>query len=301
MELILSMNVSAFVLILIILQSSYRVFNHKLFDHQLINITIGTALLGCVLETTAYLFNGVMGQENRMIEIVVSVLTYICNSLFALIWTIYADYKLFGDIDRLKRRYSVLAIPAILIVLCSIANLFTPVFFTVDKITNIYQRTVLYLLPNFVALFYLAYGTVLIYKYRNKVGKYLFFPVVIFMFPIIVAVVLDYHFYGMAFKQMGIAISLTSIYINMQKEISYTDCLSGLLTREYIINYMAMERNYYVTEKSIAGILMDIDQFKSINDTYGHLAGDDAIRSFGQILREVVSKDDMAVRFGSVN
>lgn len=45
-------------------------------------------------------------------------------------------------------------------------------------------------------------------------------------------------------------------------------------------------------------ILLDIDHFKGINDTYGHLAGDCALRTFARILQQQVRKSDIACRYG---
>jgi hypothetical protein len=81
---------------------------------------------------------------------------------------------------RIKRIYPFVAIPAIIIIIGSLINLGTPVFFVVDEY-NIYQRTDLYIIPYAVTYFYLAYGVILIYSCRKKVNKYLFLPAMLFM------------------------------------------------------------------------------------------------------------------------
>ena len=48
----------------------------------------------------------------------------------------------------------------------------------------------------------------------------------------------------------------------------------------------------------LALLLIDIDDFKKINDTYGHLAGDSVLSSLGQILRSFLRGEDMAARYG---
>jgi len=44
--------------------------------------------------------------------------------------------------------------------------------------------------------------------------------------------------------------------------------------------------------------MMDLDNFKVINDTYGHLAGDAILRGVGETLIEVTRKNDVAARYG---
>lgn len=53
-----------------------------------------------------------------------------------------------------------------------------------------------------------------------------------------------------------------------------------------------------LTDKKLAGIMLDIDKFKSINDTYGHLAGDEAIRDAGRILQASLPSGTHAFRYG---
>lgn len=74
-----------------------------------------------------------------------------------------------------------------------------------------------------------------------------------------------------------------------------TDALTGLVTRR------AIEENYeHVMKKSKAySILMgDIDDFKKVNDTYGHNTGDLVLREIANIFKESVREHDLACRWG---
>jgi two-component system cell cycle response regulator len=51
-------------------------------------------------------------------------------------------------------------------------------------------------------------------------------------------------------------------------------------------------------DKPFSILLMDIDHFKSFNDTYGHQVGDQVLASFGQVLAKTVRRTDMPVRYG---
>jgi diguanylate cyclase (GGDEF)-like protein len=50
--------------------------------------------------------------------------------------------------------------------------------------------------------------------------------------------------------------------------------------------------------KSFAVVMIDLDDYKHINDTYGHVTGDQVIRIFAKILDRLFSKDGMVSRFG---
>lgn len=83
----------------------------------------------------------------------------------------------------------------------------------------------------------------------------------------------------------------------MKKAI--TDHLTGLYNREYLDEYMRKEMgkvNRYQIPLTV--VMMDIDYFKKINDTYGHLAGDMVLRHLAQILEHEVRSADIPFRYG---
>ena len=75
---------------------------------------------------------------------------------------------------------------------------------------------------------------------------------------------------------------------------SYIDELSGLFGRKYM-NY-CLERIHATQEKDVYGIMMDVNCFKEINDTYGHGAGDRAIQEIGHILSGALVANSVAIR-----
>jgi len=83
------------------------------------------------------------------------------------------------------------------------------------------------------------------------------------------------------------------------KKISITDPLTGLLNRRYFEERIAeeMERSRRHKEP-FSLIIMDIDNFKDFNDSYGHLAGDEALRCTGHTVRKSIRIIDIAARYG---
>lgn len=72
------------------------------------------------------------------------------------------------------------------------------------------------------------------------------------------------------------------------------------LTELWNRNYLVTKVHEYLSDKDAKGMLLilDLDNFKSINDTYGHIIGDSVLIKFAEVLRRVIRKDDLACRIG---
>ncbi len=83
------------------------------------------------------------------------------------------------------------------------------------------------------------------------------------------------------------------------RELATIDFLSGLLTRQAWLTQTEQYTSLAARNKSQFSILMiDLDDFKNINDSFGHAAGDKVITSFGKTLKNVARTSDIAARFG---
>ena len=83
------------------------------------------------------------------------------------------------------------------------------------------------------------------------------------------------------------------------KVSSTTDALTGLYNRKYLDEYIEKALSQAKRNGIAYGILMiDIDFFKMVNDTYGHDVGDRAIKALSRVLKENIRESDTAFRFG---
>jgi len=83
------------------------------------------------------------------------------------------------------------------------------------------------------------------------------------------------------------------------RELSRTDSLTGLANRRYFQERYEQAFNLARRHKSPLSVAMlDLDNFKYVNDTFGHDAGDSVLKQFGQLLRQNCRHEDFAARFG---
>ena len=82
-------------------------------------------------------------------------------------------------------------------------------------------------------------------------------------------------------------------------EISSRDGLTNLYNRHYLAERLASEIAYARRHGSLLGALMiDLDHFKNINDTHGHLAGDQVLVEVAALIQHSVRGEDVAARYG---
>ncbi|MGH8104250.1 MAG: sensor domain-containing diguanylate cyclase [bacterium] len=82
-------------------------------------------------------------------------------------------------------------------------------------------------------------------------------------------------------------------------ELSVTDELTGLANRRQFSSYLDQEISRAFRYKYPLSLLFfDIDRFKLVNDTYGHLAGDAALKEVAEVLRKFVRVSDLVARYG---
>ena len=85
-------------------------------------------------------------------------------------------------------------------------------------------------------------------------------------------------------------------YTEEIKDISHKDALTGLWNRGYVESQV----NAFLRTRRHVGtfMMLDLDDFKAVNDTYGHLAGDRLLIQFGAILQRLSREEDIVCRFG---
>jgi len=81
--------------------------------------------------------------------------------------------------------------------------------------------------------------------------------------------------------------------------MALTDNLTSLNNRRYLWEKAPDFLSLAISQKvPISSVMIDFDDFKKINDTYGHQAGDDVLKQASSIIRNFFRKSDLVIRFG---
>jgi two-component system cell cycle response regulator len=86
-------------------------------------------------------------------------------------------------------------------------------------------------------------------------------------------------------------------HVSMQ--LATTDAVTGLYNRHYLTSHMETRLDTAnVAGKPLSVLMMDIDHFKAVNDTYGHAAGDLVLKEFANRIAKNIRGVDLAARYG---
>lgn len=87
--------------------------------------------------------------------------------------------------------------------------------------------------------------------------------------------------------------------LHQLERLSVIDSLTGLYNKQYLMEFLNREVNR--TKRFgflLSCMMLDIDNFKKINDTYGHPTGDRVLNELGELISEIIRGYDFAARFG---
>ncbi len=111
--------------------------------------------------------------------------------------------------------------------------------------------------------------------------------------------------YGLLVFILGFALILLNRQIRLLGEMEQLfimatrDRLTGTATRAHLENVLSMEINKAIRyHRPLTIIMADLDDFKRVNDRFGHPAGDIVLKDFGRLLRSLLRSCDLAGRFG---
>lgn len=296
---ILTADASALLLMVLLkLHMNRQAKISPLIDARLLSAMINLTMFQCLLDMFVFWVDGKTFPAARELNIIGNIVYYILNVTIAYLWPLFTEYKLNCSIAKLKKLAMLTGIPLALTAISIVLTPLSGFLFTITE-DNRYTRTELnFLLPTVLIFIYLLIGTIKVYIHRRNKGKYMIFPVIYFVTPIVIAVTVQAFFYGISLIYIGISIGLTGIYISTQSESAYIDQLCGVYNRRYYNDYIRAFCNAKNKSSAITGALIDMDNFKPINDNFGHDVGDEALVKFSSILRKNMSEIGFVVRFG---
>lgn len=209
--------------------------------------------------------------------------------------------------------YAVYALSASGILLLIITQ-FTGLFYYFDD-HNRYHRGNYYLLAQAIAVLGISVCLFMLISYRKNLNRTIFLAMMSFFVLPVLATIYQALAYGFSLQCLAAVISTQIMFIMDTVEINLRfhsqqadyrkaryeaehDGMTGLLNKEAGWKRMREYFNRMGSRDEALLMFIVIDDFKTINDTYGHTAGDFWIREVASQLRHIYRQDDIICRYG---
>lgn len=189
-----------------------------------------------------------------------------------------------------------LVIPAVIGMLLSISNAWAPVYFYFNAAGQ-YQRGNLIFLSAVITYFYVFATMIIVLRYRKSLPASTAVALMLFSLMPILGSILQFAYYGTSLMFSVSALGMVILSLSLQQQMMQNDALTGAWTRATFDNYVD-HRLHKGVNVTMGVIFMDLDGLKDINDQYGHLEGDHALKTVARIARETLGPEDIFVRFG---
>ena len=281
------------IILIVLLVSSTLIRQRRLLSDRIFALMTGLTAIGCIMETVSFIVDGKQFKGSSQIAMTLNTLLYMDNITSSFLWCMYVDLRLYTSRKHTLGVISKIYLPYVIGVIGLIANMRWGFLFSMDE-NGVYHREPLGYLYFFITLFYLGVSVEMWLKYKKNARRLRFFPIMMFLLPIIAGTTAQMLFYGVSLAWCSVAIGLVGIHMSLQNELTYIDPLTKLYNRNYL-NYIMNQMSY--SHSHMCGIMLDMDHFKSINDNYGHTEGDNALVETAKILVRAVSPKVIVIRF----
>lgn len=244
---------------------------------------------------------GVPGQFTHIMLQILQCYFFMTCSLLCLLWALMcsAPRGRHG-----KGRLVVMSLPFLILIGFLLANFGSGAVFKITT-TNAYERGPLFHVITFCTYSYIIYSIFAVVLRRKNMQKnelipYLLTPIL----PMIAGLVQLALELQVLVVWPSVALGLLVIQLYSLNEKMNIDHMTGLYNRKFLDGYvediLQMGRMSIGSKsgRKFAALMLDIDDFKAINDNYGHVEGDRAIKLAADILNKSVRKGDFVSRYG---
>ncbi len=268
-------------------------------DQRLFNAELKAVMLALFFDALTWTFNEQTFPGARTLNVIANYFYWFSTLFPCYIGLLYCTYVAVG---RLEKSWSILfSIPVFAagaILVCNVWN--DGVFYVTD--TNEYTRGELFLAVGSLPIFHMGLAVLITlwkYAHAQEAERHKYIMLMLFMLFPLLSMLMQICIYGILTIWTGLTLSVLMCYVYIQQGNLSTDPLTGLNNRRRFDAYSMRVWRNLKGSSMLYIIMLDIDRFKLINDTYGHAEGDCAlIRAADTLKRSIGGKKGFLARIG---
>jgi len=296
MEYIIQFQINIFALSILVLL--YIVVNVRItvetFSRKLLLILILVSGAAIITEPLTWIFDSQQFFGAYFLEYLTNMMLIMFGPIIAGLMLSYVRYYTEKDISVVYKHWYYMH-PAILTAVMLVINIFYPIYFSIDKTSNMYTVGDYYFVHFIILIIMYIYMVIIGLNQSDKVDRKISTLFMIFFVIPFIAMIVQWFNVDILLSWNSIVLGILVVYIFVESSNGETDFLTRIYNRssyEKYVNQLLEQR------KDFKILFMDLDKFKQINDTFGHLAGDIVLKEFAIAIRHVAEKNEMVARLG---
>ncbi|MDD3413844.1 MAG: diguanylate cyclase [Lachnospiraceae bacterium] len=215
--------------------------------------------------------------------------------------TLYFSYVCLQitDINLVLKRFMNISLGILSIICCAmvVSTVFNEKIFYYDE-AQIYHRGPFFWVPMLIMFIMMVMIEVFVLSQKSKMEANHYKSLVLFLIFPLIGWGLQLLIFGLPFALISVTFAAQVIFTNIQNRSMNTDYLTGVFNRQALDGYIKNKIEREKKRHSFSAILLDIDSFKNINDSYGHHEGDRVLVNTAKLLRASVGYKDFIARYG---
>ena len=256
----------------------------------------GFAFLAILCEFLCAVYTGVSGSLAHGIVYGACFFFFIFQLLAFSGIPLFLDYYINRDSRRVKILLAVMGVISAANLLALLVNISSEFYFYLTS-NNVYMRGNTHSIRVAFSYSPLVVMAVDCFLFRKRIGPHQFWLCVFFVLPAALCGIMDLTVDGSRLLWPCFGLSLLFAHLFMVKADYSRDGLTGLYNRRRCNEFFA-ELAHGQRRRAYLFLMLDMDDFKRINDTHGHAQGDNALRDVAEILKKSVRHRDFVARYG---
>lgn len=300
MEITLKIYIQLFsiAILLVILFNSFYLIKESAIKIKVFRLLLVSSMLSLIIQLITWILDGSQGNNITGIVMFFNILFFLFAPFSTLLWVFYAYLIVSKKEDYYKKILLVLLIPYGFDLIIVFVSIFSNLFFYIDDNNKFVEGKLFYF--HFVSsIVYLIATIFFTIKNRKKINKLELPIILVFLASPIIGGIIQAFFYQFSTFLNAIILSLIITFLNIQNRMINVDNLTGAYSRNYLEYILNKKLVKLKKAKSIpfSGVFIDLDDFKGINDKYGHMEGDFALKQTKILIEEGLENKGFISRF----
>lgn len=266
---------------------------HDLNQKRVLNIALIGLILLFASDTLWYSMDQKLIPQNLIISHILKGIYFFSSCFCGFMWFLYFEVAIKSKFLTNKRFFIYTPSLFILGIALLIINIFTGIIFKIEEVNGslVYSRGALFPLIYLIIYIYVVTSSIrcIYFGIKAEVDKAKYF--ILASFPVIplICAAIQLFYWRLPIVCIGLIFSCSICYLESIEEQVSTDPLLDINNRRKIMVLIHRHINNY-TGDNLYLFMLDLDRFKSINDTYGHLEGDKALITTVESIKKVLQK-----------